>query len=69
VLRDEVRDAVAEKRFHLYSVSRVEEAIELFTGLQVGEIDAAGQYPTETVYGRVMATLERFDSMLSVRHI
>jgi predicted ATP-dependent protease len=69
VLRDEVRDAVAEKRFHLYSVSRVEEAIELFTGLPVGEIAATGQYPTGTVYGRVTTTLERFDSMLSVRHI
>jgi predicted ATP-dependent protease len=69
VLRDEVRDAVAEKQFHLYSVSRVEEAIELFTGMSVGQIDAAGQYPTGTVYGRVMATLERFDSMLSARHI
>ena len=69
VLRDEVRDAVAAKRFHLYSCVRVEEAIELFTGLPAGEVDAAGQYPSGSVYARVMATLERFDSMLTARHI
>ncbi len=69
VLRDEVRDAVAEGRFHLYTVSRVEEAIELFTGMTVGEVDGANGYPEGTVYGRVMATLERFDRTLAERGI
>jgi len=69
VLRDEVHDAVAAGRFHLYSVARVEEAIGLFTGLPVGEKDASGNYPAESVYGRVMATLTRFDKMLTARHI
>jgi predicted ATP-dependent protease len=69
VLRDEVRDAVAAGRFHLYSVVRAEEAIGLLTGMPVGSIDAAGNYPANSIYGRVMATLERFDSMLSARHI
>ena len=69
VLRDEVRDAVAAGSFHLYSVVRVEEAIELFTGLPAGEMDVTGDYPPESVYGRVMARLARFDSMLTARHI
>jgi predicted ATP-dependent protease len=69
VLRDEVRDAVAAGRFHLYSIERAEEAIALFTGMPAGEIDGAGEYPHDSVYGRVMKTLERFDSMLSARHI
>jgi predicted ATP-dependent protease len=69
VLRDEVRDAVAEGRFHLYSVSRAEEAIELFTGCPAGAMDAAGNYPADSVYGRVMARLTRFDTTLTARHI
>ena len=52
VLRDEVRDAVAARSFHLYSVARVEEAIELFTGMPAGDMDPAGDYPRESVYGR-----------------
>ncbi len=69
VLRDEVRDAVAARQFRLYTVSRAEEAIELFTGMSVGENDGSGHYPADSVYGRVMATLSRFDTMLSARHI
>jgi predicted ATP-dependent protease len=69
VLRDEVRDAVAAGRFHLYSVARAEDAIALFTGLPVGQMDESGNYPSESVYGRVMATLTRFDRMLTARHI
>jgi hypothetical protein len=28
-----------------------------------------GEYPPDSVYGRVMARLARFDSMLTARHI
>jgi predicted ATP-dependent protease len=69
VLRDEVRDAVAAGQFNLYSVARVEDAIELFTGMQVGRRDADGNFPADSVYGRVMATLTRFDATLTSRHI
>lgn len=69
VLRDEVRDAVAAGSFHLYSVVRVEEAIELFTGMQAGTMSESGEYPAASVYGRVMARLTRFDTMLTARHI
>ena len=48
---------------------RVEEAIALFTGMPSGDMDAAGNYPPESVYGRVMARLTRFDTMLTARHI
>ncbi len=69
VLRDDVRDAIAAGRFHLYTVNRVEEAIELFTGQPVGELGSDGGYPPQTVYGRVMATLARFDQTLRERGI
>jgi predicted ATP-dependent protease len=69
VVRDEVRDAVAAGRFHLYSVARVEEAIALFTGLDVGAMDTGGNFPPDSVYGRVFATLARFDATLASRNI
>ncbi len=69
VLRDEVRDAVAAGSFHLYSVVRVEEAIELFTGMPAGTMSESGDYPPASVYGRVMTRLTRFDTMLTARHI
>jgi predicted ATP-dependent protease len=69
VLRDEVRDAVAGGRFHLYSVTRVEEAIALFTGMDVGDMDSGGNFPPDSVYGRVFTTLSRFDATLASRHI
>ncbi len=68
-LRDEVRDAVGSRQFHLYTITCVEEAIELCTGVNVGEIDASGHYPDHSVYGRVMATLSRFDTALTARKI
>jgi hypothetical protein len=50
-------------------VVRAEEAIELFTGMPAGEMDASGAYPKDSVYGRVMARLTRFDTMLTARHV
>jgi hypothetical protein len=48
---------------------RVEEAIALFTGMEVGRMDSGGNFPADSVYGRVLATLARFDATLASRHI
>ena len=69
VLRDEVRDAIAAGQFHIYTVERVEDAIELLTGVPAGVLDATGEYPPDSVYGRVVTTLERFDRTLAERGI
>ncbi|MDD9928632.1 MAG: AAA family ATPase [Rhodospirillaceae bacterium] len=67
VLRDVVSDAVAAGKFHIWSVETVEEAAELFTGMPVGEPDADGRYPADTLYGKVQAELEAFDRALYER--
>jgi predicted ATP-dependent protease len=67
VLRDEVANAVAADRFHLWSIGTVDEAVELFTGVPAGVPDAGGAYGADTVYGRVMAQLETFDRILAER--
>ena len=66
-LRAEVAEAVADDRFHLWSIGSVDEAVELFTGVPAGVPDAGGAYGADTVYGRVMAQVEAFDRILAER--
>ncbi|MCP4326814.1 MAG: AAA family ATPase [Alphaproteobacteria bacterium] len=66
-LRPPVATAVADERFHIWSVATVEEALELLTEMTAGEGDGDGHYPADTVYGRVMAKLTSYDRALSER--
>ncbi|MCL6098661.1 MAG: peptidase, partial [Bacteroidetes bacterium] len=53
MLKEEVVNAVSEKKFHIYSVSKVEEAIELLTGIRAGRKLKNGKYESNTVFGEV----------------
>jgi predicted ATP-dependent protease len=68
-LRDEVRDAVAEGKFHVWSVGHVGEAIELLTGIASGADAKDGKYPSKSVYGRVLAKLAEHDRILTERMV
>lgn len=59
MLKQEVRDAVADGLFNVYPISRIDEGIELLTGIAMGEFDADGNYPPESISGRVLARLEK----------
>ncbi|MBX6422861.1 Lon protease family protein [Thermosulfurimonas sp. F29] len=50
VLKKEVVEAVAEGKFHIWPISRVEEGIEILTGLPAGEPGPDGRYPEGTVF-------------------
>jgi ATP-dependent Lon protease len=52
VLRPDVVDAIGQQRFHLWGVSHVDEAIELFTRLKPGDVKSAA-----TFHGKVMERL------------
>ena len=60
MLRDDVVGAVADGGFHIYAVSTIEEGIELLTGTAAGTPDEEGEYPEDTVYGRVQAKLDLY---------
>jgi len=53
MLRHDVVEAAAAKRFHVYTVRSVEEGIELLTGVAAGERMANGLFPEGTVNRRV----------------
>jgi len=69
VLRDDVAAAVAEGRFHLWSVSTVEDALALLLGRPAGSVDVEGRYPQDSIFGLVAARLAAFDRILAKRRI
>lgn len=66
MVRPDVAAAVEAGDFHLYPVSNVSQAIELFTGVEAGEIGAE-RYPEGSVFDRVAARLEQFAEVTQVR--
>ena len=67
VLHDDVAAAIEAGRFHLWSVTTVDDAAELLLDAPAGVADAAGNYPPDSVFGRVAARLDAFDRILAER--
>ncbi|MGA8053600.1 MAG: ATP-binding protein [Burkholderiales bacterium] len=63
MLRDDVVEAAAAGRFHVYPVACVDEAIELLTGVPAGVLDPAAEAPAMTVNARVAARLREFATL------
>ncbi|MHB1319927.1 MAG: Lon protease family protein, partial [Anaerolineae bacterium] len=53
MVREDVVAAVEAGRFHIYPVKSVDEGVAILTGLPAGERDKEGDYPIDTVNGRV----------------
>ena len=58
MLSHEVTEAVKKGKFHIWSISTIDEGIEILTGVPAGTPDKNGDYPKESVHGRVQAALE-----------
>ena len=59
-LSDEIIEAVKEKQFHIYSVSTIEEGIEVLTGVPAGKKDKDGHFPAGTVNRLVYEKLKKY---------
>ncbi|MCL6481769.1 MAG: AAA family ATPase [Firmicutes bacterium] len=57
MLREDVIEAVAQGRFHIYPVAKISEGIELLTGVRAGERGPDGRFEDGTVFARVDARL------------
>ena len=64
VLRPDVVAAVAEKRFQIYPVARIEEGIELLTGMPAGKRGKNGEFPDGTIFRKVA---DRLREMAEIR--
>jgi predicted ATP-dependent protease len=65
MLDERVLQAVRAGQFHVYAVRQVDEALSLLVGEPVGEADEDGQFPENSVNGRVVDRLRDIAEMLS----
>jgi len=57
MLKNEVLEAAKEGSFSIYAVKTIDEGMTLLTGVEAGEKDKRGEYPAESVNGKVLARL------------
>lgn len=60
MLRGDVVDAAREGKFHIYPITTTDEGIAILTGIPAGMADESGQFPADSINGRVVARLAYF---------
>ena len=58
MLRHDIVEAVEEGHFHIYAIETVDQGIEILTGEPAGEPDEDGEYPEDSINGRVLKRLK-----------
>ncbi len=59
-LSGEIIEAVKNKLFHVYSISTIEEGIEVLTGVPAGRKDKNGHFPAGTINYLVYEKLKKY---------
>lgn len=57
MLREDVVEAVAQGKFHIWAVDTIDEGIEVLTGVRAGERGKNGRFPPKTINSLVDARL------------
>ncbi len=60
MLREDVVQAVRDGKFHIYAVSNINDAIELLTQTNAGEMAIGGYFPADSINGKVSARIAEF---------
>lgn len=58
MLRKDVVQAVKDERFHIIAVSTIDEGIEVLTGIAAGKRKKEGNFPAESIHGKVEVRLQ-----------
>ena len=66
MLKHEVVDAVQDGAFKIYSIDKMEEGLEILTGMKAGEMRKNGAYPENTINYRVMKRLTEISEALAL---
>ena len=64
-LSDYIIEAVKNGQFHIYSISSIEEGIEVLTGVPAGKKDSSGHFPSCTVNDLVYKKLKAYADVAS----
>ena len=65
MLKDEVIEAVNNNQFHIYAVNKIEEGIELLTGIKAGEKDKFGEYEKDSIFYLANNKINEFNKVLT----
>ena len=65
MLKDEVIEAVNNNQFHIYAVNKIEEGIELLTGVKAGEKDKFGEYEKDSIFYLANNKINEFNKVLT----
>ena len=60
MLNPEVTEAIEHGQFSIYPVEHVDQAIEILTGISAGDENEDGEFPPDSVNGKVQARLKYF---------
>lgn len=69
MLSRDVREAVRQKKFFIWPIDRIEQGIELLTGIPAGQRDEKGDYPEGTLFARIAERLEAIASYRRERSV
>jgi predicted ATP-dependent protease len=58
-----VVEAVRMGQFSVFAVNNIDEAIELLTGMDAGVSNENGEYPSNTMNGKVMSRLTQLTKL------
>jgi lon-related putative ATP-dependent protease len=64
MLREDVITAVRKKKFHIWSVSTIDEGIEVLTGVAAGKRGKDGKFPKNSVNGLVNERLLKLNELM-----
>lgn len=64
MLKQEVVDAVKSGNFFIYPIDKMEEGLEILTGMPAGELREDGTYPEDTINYLVMKRLDEISDAL-----
>lgn len=59
MLKEEVVEAIAAGRFHIWSITTIEQGIEILTGIAAGSADKNGRFSKGTVFYQVDQALKK----------
>jgi lon-related putative ATP-dependent protease len=64
MLKPEIIEEVRKGKFAIYPIERIEEGIELLTGIPAGKKDSKGNYPKNTIFGKANQKLSHFADLI-----
>jgi predicted ATP-dependent protease len=64
MLREDILDAVANAKFHIWPIARIEQGVELLTGIPAGIRNGTGRFEDRTVFARVDDRLREMARMM-----